>query len=249
MQNIPLIIPVFNQLTYLINIINWWRWYYPQNMIYILDNGSDYLPLRHAYKNWYGENKISIVMCSENDMAKNLKRFLDDSRHFVAHEKFQYYAVSDPDIMPHPGTPPNFLDIFRHAIENCGFHHAGFGLITHDLPDFLEDKATVLSNESEVLTKPASITYEGKTYSGFNAPIDTTFALYKRSNGGWHAPQGPESWSNSLRLFQAFHLGWYLHPQMLNEEMRHYFATAKFRDLGPVSAGKNNYRPKQYQPK
>jgi hypothetical protein len=42
MKNVPLIIPVFNQVTYLRNLILWWRWYNPQSRIFVVDNGSNY---------------------------------------------------------------------------------------------------------------------------------------------------------------------------------------------------------------
>ncbi len=240
-MNIPLIITNFNQETYLINLINWWQWYYPQNKVYILDNKSNALT-QIAYMKIINLFKlpIEVVNYEENNSVENLKDFL-------LKVSYEYYVVSDPDIMPLPNTPPNFLEIFKHAIDVDGFHHVGFGLVTHDVPDWFEGRANMLHDELSLLTKPAHIKFEGNVYSGFKAPIDTTFALYKKSNGGWTNPQSSEAWDNSLRLFYAYHLPWYIHPDHLNNEMKMYFATARYREPGVTSTGVNNYRPNKYK--
>lgn len=242
-MNCPLIIPSFNQRGYLINLINWWLWYYPNNPVYILDNNSDdyfrdtlYPLLIRLYR-----PMVTVVTFDKNDCVDNLRKFLEGS------PELEYYVISDPDIMPLPNTPPNFLEIFKHAIDNYGFHHAGFGLKTYDIPEWLEDKATLLHNELSLLTTTTEIEFDGKRYKGFKAPIDTTFALYKKSNGGWKNPQSGEAWNNSLRLFYAYHLPWYLHPSHLNPEMKNYFSTARFRIPGVTSTGVNNYRPEKYK--
>lgn len=244
MKNIPIIIPNYNQITYLLNMINWWSWYNPYGQIFVVDNGSIITDVFYERMvDLYGP-RVTIIRRSENNCVKNVRAVLDE--HPLLKE-FEYYVISDPDIMPLPDTPPNFLEIFKHAIDNLGYHHAGFGLNTNDIPDWFEGRANMLHDEMSLLTNPVSINFEGKNYRGFKAPIDTTFALYKKSNGGWSNPQSAEAWRNSLRLFQAYHLPWYLHPEHLNEEMKNYFSTAKYRIPGVTSTGVNNYRPNQYK--
>jgi len=239
MNNIPIIIPVFNQLTYLKNIINWWKWYYPENPIVIVDNGSTYEPLLEYYGKLNGE--ALIYMREENNCIDNLRAVIQN---FIGTD---YYVISDPDIMPHPNTPANFLEIFKKAIDVDGFHRAGFGLITSDLPEWLNERAMIIGNEAELKSNPVNIDFDGKWYAGFKAPIDTTFCLYKKSNGGWSAPMNGKDWGNCLRIFDAFHLGWYQHPVIVNSEMDFYFKNAKYRVPGEPSAGKNNNRPEQYK--
>lgn len=237
-KNIPLIIPVFNQLTYTKNLINWFRWYYPENPIVIVDNNSSYKPLRE----WYDSQKIaSVKLYDRNDCIRNLDHVLD------WWENSDYYIISDPDIMPHPNTPPNFLEIFKDAIDNKGFHRAGFGLITDDLPEELNEREMILGNEKELLNQPIPFYFNDKRYDGFKAPLDTTFCLYKKDNGGWSSPMNGNDWGNCLRLFKAFHYGWYLRPDFINEEMDYYFKSAKYRVPGEPSAGANNNRPNQYK--
>jgi hypothetical protein len=241
MKNIPLILPVFNQLTYLRNIINWWRWYYPENPIYIIDNGSTYASLINFYSNMNLQWKdITFIQCGKNEFISNLTKWLEN----LIKPKYQYYVISDVDIMPHPSTPPNFLEIFKNYIDNHKFHRVGFNLITEGLPQWLHEREMIIGNEAELCKTPV-LEYQG--HKGYKAPIDTTFCLYTTNNSGWQAPMNGEDWGNCLRLFEAFHSGWYIHGDHLNDEMKFYFENSKYRIPGEPSAGRNNNRPKQYQ--
>lgn len=241
MKNIPIIIPVFNQLTYLKNLINWWRWYQPENKIYIVDNGSTYKPLIDFYDTLLSDESIVVYKTGQNNFIPNLQNFL--KTHIGT--GYDYYVISDPDIMPHPNTPPNFLEVFKTAIDNHKYHRAGFNLITSDLPPYLNEREMIIGNEAELLKDREALTYGG--HMGYKAPIDTTFCLYKTENGGWKAPMDGADWGNCLRLFSAFHLMWYVDENNINEELEYYFTHAKYRVPGEPSAGKNNNRPKQYQ--
>jgi hypothetical protein len=241
-MNIPLLIPCYNQLTYLRNLINWFR-FYSNSDIYILDNASSYLPLVQYLSCIHGQDNIHVVKFQSNQGSANLKILISER---IA-KSYEYYIISDPDIMPHPSVPQDFLDIFRHCIDNLGYHHVGFCLKIDDLPDFIENKASIIKNEAHFWQDSVIITYDGRNYKAYKAPIDTTFALY-RSDMGWTKPMPPEWWNNSLRIFEAFHLPWYLDPKAINDEMDYYFKIAK----GPISIqGKmhelfTNYRPVKY---
>lgn len=231
MKDIPLIIPNFNQLTYTRNLTNWWQFYYPENPVVIIDNGSDYQPLLDWYR---AQDNIQVVKYSNNDFRKNLRHYLDA-------RSPSYYVISDPDIMPHPTTPPNFLEVFKKQVDD-GYHHVGFQLIIDDLPSWLYKRDWVIGDEKELRNNKVLI----NDYEAFKAPIDTTFALYTSRNGGWQSPMSADGWSNSLRMFYAFHLSWYIDGDKLNPEMEHYFSTAKYRIPGEPSSGVNNYRPKKF---
>lgn len=239
-KDIPFIIPNFNQVTYLRNLINQIWWYYPENPIVVVDNGSTYEPLLHYYNRLESPQSptISVVRYPENDFVKNITQFIKDTFQLC-----DYLVLTDPDLSILPTTPPNFLEIFKAAIDNHGFHHAGFGLKTDDIPAWNPKAGWIQGDEKALLSTPVTIEHEGQEYHGWKAPIDTCFALYKRDNGGWQAPMPAENWSNSLRLFEAYHLPWYLHKDYLNPEMQNYFATCKKRVLGAVTAGSNHYNP------
>jgi hypothetical protein len=239
MKNIPLVIPVFNQLTYLKNLINWWRWYYPENPIIIIDNYSTNKELLDFYAN--GDHKATVRFYPTNSFIENLKNAIE----YTVNPEFDYYVISDPDIMPHPSTPGNFLEVFKSMIDNHGFHRAGFNLITEKLPENLNERAMIIGNEAELINGKEVLSYKG--WKGYKAPIDTTFCLYKKYNGGWSAPMDGNDWGNCIRLFEAFHLGWHIDSDHLNDEMKFYFATSKYRVPGEPSAGNNNNRPNFYQ--
>lgn len=233
-NKIPLIIPVFNQLTYLKNTINWFRWYYPENPIIIVDNASNYEPLLEFYDSI---PYITVLKFKENNCIENLKATIALEELFTNTE---YYAISDPDLMPHPNTPPKFLEEFKRWID-AGYHRAGFGLITEDLPLWTHKREEIIFNEKSLL----NVSLEKNQY-GFNcykAPIDTTFAMYSKNNSGWQCPMNGDDWGRCVRVFEMFHLPWYLNADSLNDEMKNYFATCKKFVAGEPSAGKNNHRP------
>lgn len=235
MKNVPLIIPNFNQLTYLKNLINWWQWYNPESMVFVIDNDSDYKKLLFYYD---VACPAVVIRNDNNDLAKNLSGFIDSR----IKGKYEYYVISDPDIMPHPNTPPIFLEIFKQYID-MGFHHVGFNLITDDLPVWMYHREWVKGDEKALLGEPI-LTEQG--FPGYRAPIDTTFAMYTTRNSGWYSPMNGEDWSNALRLFNAFHLGWYLNEKCLPSEMENYFTTARKSVPGRNNAGCNNHRPEKF---
>lgn len=237
-KDIPFIIPNFNQLYFLRNLVNQLKWYYPENQIFVVDNGSTLPELRKYY---FECNDILAFRYPENDFVGNLSSFIE-------HEiDAEYYVISDPDLYIPPYTPPIFLEVFKAAIEQ-GYHHAGFGLKTDDIPLWNPKAGWIQGDEKALLSTPVKVMCDFMNLPeahviGHRAPIDTTFALYKRSNGGWTCPMTGEAWSNCIRLFEIYHMTWYLHKDYLNKEMVNYFNTVKKRELGKPTAGVNHYQP------
>lgn len=145
---IPLIILYRNQPTYLLNLINWWFWYYPDNTVYVVDNGSDVSGIEYATE----FDGLAWHRYYKNDCAGNLARLIDEN----IKDKYEYYCISDPDIMPHPATPPYFLEVFKAAIDQ-GYHRAGFDLITDDIPDWIHNRELIKSNEKLAGETPVTI--------------------------------------------------------------------------------------------
>lgn len=245
MKKIPLIIPVFNQSTYLQNIVLWWRWYHPDTDMYpifIVDNSSTSIQNDEYYH--YVDTRlrgVRVVRYRHNDFISNVSSFIETQ----IKENYEYYVISDPDISIHPATPPNFLKIFQYIIET-GYHRAGFGLAKDNMPEWMTDRENILYNEGELLHDPKIFTFESKEYKGYRAPIDTTMCMYSTKNTGWYPRMNGEDWANCIRIFEAFHLPWYLHPEHINSEMDYYFLTCKKFTPGQASSGLNNNRPKQY---
>ena len=266
-MNVPLLIPSFNQLTFLRNLVNWYQYYRPGDDIWILDQASDHAPLLEWYDTVHGKHGVHVVRFKENRAKLNLKTFIGEHK-----AEYPYYIISDPDIMPHPAVPRTFVDAFRHLIDEKGFHHVGFCLRISDLPVWLPDSTRdgIMKMESQYWhsngwvtaghwCNPVAVSWEGRDYTGYRTPIDTTFAMY-RSSEGWESPMRDEWWNNALRVFDAFHLGWYMDPNDCGAEMDHYYRSCKRRTekgivtettVEPDSAGVdillNTHRPARYQ--
>lgn len=221
-KTIPLVILNFNQMTYTINLINWWNYYTDFAPVYVVDSASTYPKLLDFYKNM-PFNNVTVIEHEYNKGALLLREFV----HGYIHENYDYYVLSNPDICPHPAIPENFMEILRCCIDEYKYDHAGFILKTDDIPDFYNKKEEVLAWEKQWFKKPTKITYNNKTYKAFEAPIDLTFAMYKTANGGWMRHDDKKKWANSIRIFEAFHYGWYVPHTTSIPENRYYFRTAR----------------------
>lgn len=235
---IPLIIPNFNQLTWLMQLILWWNYNTKNQPVIILDNCSTYPPLIDFYKNHSFKN-VTLVRCKENNCGNNLRKYISDK--IVG--KYEYYCISNPDILPHPATPEFFLDILRTCIDRYKYHHAGFKLIINDLPGFIDNKNTILNQERKFWDRQVMITHNNINYKAFIAPIDLTFCMFTTKNSGWHYPMDRTEWNNSIRILDAFHLGWYVHPNTAIEEPKFYFKTCLRKATTKHVKGVNNYKP------
>lgn len=244
MTKIPLVCLSFNQKTYLQQLMLHWRFYHPDpetHPIIIFDNGSTSFQLLNFLAQVKDEEGITVWHYEDNNFIPNLTHLIDN---FIK-PHYQYYVLSDCDIQPHPSTPWNYLDVFKHLIDS-GYHRAGFGLILDDLSPNLHLRANIIHDENENLKQPFDFEFEGKTYNAHKAAIDTTFALHTTKNTGWYAPMSGKDWSNCVRVFRAYHLTWHLDFDNINPEMDFYFKLAKYRVPGQPSAGSNNCRPVHY---
>lgn len=246
-MTIPLIIPNFNQKTYLINIINWWNYYTNNAPVYIIDNASTYEPLLNLYKILPQVfPNVVLELCDENNCGNNLKNFINK----YIHLNYEYYVISNPDIQPKPDVPENFLHIFKEVLDFNGFHRVGFGLAIDDIPEDLHNKSDVLRNETPHWKNKQIVTVLGKKYKGYKTGIDLTFCLYKTANGGWLSNKEGSNFANALRLFAAYHFGWYVNNNTVIEENINYFKTARTKKTAQTSSsikGVNTYAPEEYK--
>jgi hypothetical protein len=247
MKPIPLIIPNYNQKTYLVNIINWWNYYTNNAPVYVLDNASTYEPLLSLYKNiQLLFPNVTLQLCEVNNCGDNLRTFLNE----YIHDKYDYYVISNPDIQPKPDVPENFLAIFKEVLDLNGFHRVGFGLAIDDIPEDLHNKTDVIKNETPHWKHKVLVTAAGKKYKGFRTGIDLTFCLYKTENGGWLSTKEGGNFANALRLFMAYHFGWYVNNTTTIEENINYFKTARTKKTAQSSSdvkGVNTYAPAEFK--
>jgi hypothetical protein len=176
--------------------------------IVLLDNGSTYAPLLDLYERTPHE----VVRLGDNVGHKSL--WVDElvERLGVSGP----FVFTDPDIVPIEECPLDAIDYFAEVLDRYpGYSKAGFGLKIDDLPDHFEHKSNVLAWESRFWRcRLAPRLYE--------APIDTTFALYR-------APRehSPRSAIRTGYPYLARHTTWYLDSDDLPEEERYYRAHAR----------------------
>ena len=189
--------------------------------------------------NWYATcegTNVTIVRNDINDLGINLTKVLKD-----VHKKHSHYCISNPDIQPFPSVPENFLEIFKYFINKLRFHRAGFALDVDTIPDSLYGD-NVRKWEKKYNGDNYSFKYNGELITGTKAPLDLTFAMYKSSDGWDVDIVNTPNWWNSIRLFKAFHFGWYIPENTKIKEHINYFNTCRhYTDKVLPSKGVNNW--------
>ncbi|TAG24335.1 MAG: glycosyltransferase family 2 protein [Cytophagia bacterium] len=171
--------------------------------IVILDNASTYPPLLEYYKNC--PHRVVLLGKNAGYMA------LWESPIF---EEFKndFYVYTDPDLLPIAQCPKDFMEVFLKLLaENADIKKVGFSLKIDDLPDCFPKKQEIVAIESKYWQRKRS-------EWAYDAPIDTTFALYRPGAKGDHRAKG----LRTVYPYVARHLPWYLDPQNLPEEEIYY---------------------------
>ena len=201
--NVPIIINNFNRYTYLLQLITWLENNGYTNIV-ILDNNSTYPPLL----NYYAITKHNVVYLKKNSGYKALWE-----TEIFKNYKRGYYVYSDPDLVPDENCPADIVfklyEVLKKysAIEKCGP-----ALRTDNLPDYYNNKLQVQSWEAKHWLDQV----EKDLY---NAPVDTTFALYKPF------AKGEAEKCKAFRLagkYSFLHLPWYVNSLNLSEEELYY---------------------------
>lgn len=169
------------------------------NEIILVDNNSTYKPLLK----FYNENpyNVNIVKTWENHAHRSPWR----CRLVPARER---YVVTDPDVIPDPDCPKDFLDVMNAILDAApDIQKVGFGLRIDDLPDHYAAKENVINWEKGLWGCQRDVL----GYEGHEVPIDTTFALYREGTTvGMYS--SPTEVFPALRLgppYVARHLPWY----------------------------------------
>lgn len=115
-----------------------------------------------------------------------------------------YYVLTDPDVLPIRECPSDYVEQFYHILEKYPYKtKVGFSLKLDDLPENYRYKYDIIRFESFYWEK--RMQYQFPIY---DAPIDTTFALYKPGRATIK-----EKFYDGIRTgypYIARHLGWYV---------------------------------------
>lgn len=171
----------------------------PRVEIHILDQESTYPPLLEFYK----------TISEEVHYAKNEGPYSAWDPKYK-HLRKDYFIVADTDCM-YDGVPDDWLDVMLNVIKQPGSPKIGFSLEIEDLPNTDTGKQSY---------KHEAKYWENKINLGWDAHVDTTFALYR----------GNMSFSyNAIRLDRPYcikHAPWYINDCCIPEEWQYYLEHA-----------------------
>ena len=204
-KNVPVFIISFNRLSYLVRLVEWLEIAGFKN-INIVDNNSTYPPLlEYLQSSKYKVHRMDVNYgylvvwkCGK------FKEILDNN----------YYIVSDCDVLPAEECPLEVTHYFFKILKKYKrTTKAGFALKIDDLPGHFIFRDSVINWEKKF--------WINKKEDGlFDAPIDTTFALYRPG-----IYPSDKKWWKSIRTdspYIARHLPWYVDSSILTEEDKYY---------------------------
>lgn len=201
----PIIINNRNRYTYLLQLISWLEKNNYTN-IYIIDNDSTYKPLIDYYKTT--KHKVFFLNNNVGYMALWKTKIFEEFKN-------DYYVYTDPDVIPNKNCPADVVyQLFKVLRANFYIEKCGAALKIDDLPDFYKNKHSVIADEKK---------HWDKKVSGFvyDAPVDTTFALYRP------LASGNAEDCKSYRLsgnYDFHHLPWYENSSNPTEEDKYYIS-------------------------
>jgi hypothetical protein len=202
-KKIPIIINNRNRLSYLTALISWLEKKGYHN-IYIIDNNSSYPPLL----NYYHSTKYKVFRLKDNVGHLALWKTGIYNRF-----KRNYYAYTDPDILPIQECPDDFMEFFMKKLDQYkSIEKIGFGLKLDDIPEHYVDKHKVIEWEKKF--------WVNEVEPGiFDADIDTTFALYRPLTNNHLTPLKAY---RTVGKYLARHLPWYENTAQPLEENEYY---------------------------
>ena len=206
-KRVPIVINSYNRVAYLERQVAALRELGYENL-YVIDNASTYEPLLDYYERenlrvFYLDANVGYLSLWKTSVRKE---FLSN-----------YYVYTDPDILPAEECPDDFVRHFGEVLDRYpDAAKAGFGLKINDLPDSYAERDGVVAHEQKF--------WQRRIAPGlFQAPIDTTLALYRPSvSGGW--------WLPAVRTdapYIARHLPWYADSANPSEEDVFYRGSAE----------------------
>lgn len=134
----------------------------------LIDNDSSYEPLL----DFYNSTEHTVARLTENlgHKAAWLADLLPKNERFI---------LTDPDVIPMSTCPKDFIEIMNTVLDAVPIvDKVGLGLKIDDLPEHYKLKYDVITWEQQFWARPCG---EIKNVQIFDAPVDTTFALYREN--------------------------------------------------------------------
>jgi glycosyltransferase involved in cell wall biosynthesis len=217
----PVIIPCFNNPTYVASML---RQLQERNIgnIILLDNRSSYPEMLELLDNV--RNEVRVIRLRRN---YGPEYFFRNWLFYLRLPKI--FCVTDPDLRFNPAMPVDFIDILKEATVKFNVGKAGLALDISDASRLRSVRIShggknysILEWEAQFWKHQISTTGEGDPI--YNAPIDTTFAVY---NKAIFKKKDPLRAVRFAGRFIAQHLPWYVDVGLPKKEEEFYRATGQ----------------------
>lgn len=209
--SIPIIIINFNQLYCLQKLLSFLTENNFQNIV-IIDNASTYEPLLDFYKSI--SHKVKLHLLSENYGHRVFWKRKDLQMLYGS----GFYVITDADVVPMDDCPADFLLHFKNILlANKKLSKVGFSLDLKSIPECNLNREMIVKWESKFWN-------DCHDNVGYDAPIDTTFALYRPLN-----QFDINRFHSAIRTkppYVAKHFGWLIDSQNPTLEQKFYQQTS-----------------------
>lgn len=217
MKSVPIFINCRDRLEPLLSLLNYLE-RTDHDEIYLLDNDSAYPPLLE----YFAATPHRVIR-----LGRNVGRLaLWDANVLTELNVTGMFVFSDPDIIPDADCPLDAIEYFAEILDRYPQRaKVGFGLRIDDLPDSYRFKNEVVVWESQFWERQLAPRL-------YDAPIDTTFALYRGP-----MPDGFErsnEFERSIRTgypYVARHTPWYCDDRSLSDDETFYRKRAEGSDV------------------
>ena len=219
-DNVPIVIPTFNTVSYLKFMIDQLEDRAWTNII-VADNNSTYPPMI-KYLNSLAD-RHNVVLMGDNFGPRIFTENKD-----ICSSMPKYFIVTDPDLIFNKNMPLTAINKMRRVVDMYNLSKAGLAIEIHDDEErgrfFNADQ--VDRWESNYWNRPIN-QYPEKDQL-YAAPIDTTFCLYNRDkflSEIDHVPGRMTCNTSAVRIagrFTCRHMGWWAEQPLTEEEYEFY---------------------------
>jgi hypothetical protein len=210
----PVVINCRDRVAPLKKLVGWLERHGHQRIV-LVDNASSYPPLLRYLE----RTKHYVVRLDRNTghLAPWESGVIDT--HIGADE---YYVETDGDVVPESFCPGGVLDLLREILDRYPEHcKAGPGLRIDNLPRWSSHRREIMRWERQFWESPIAAVPDGWP-TLYEAPIDTTFAMYR--------PSAEPLLDKAIRTgfpYVARHEPWYSNAWRPSREDRYYRAHAR----------------------
>jgi len=206
-DNIPVFIIMHDLFTWPVQMAEYIA-HLPEARPIFVDNASTYPPLLDYYENCPYE----VIRLEDN-----LGHHSPWEANIIEERTNDLYVVTDPDL-DLSSVPTDVLIRLEAGLKaHPTISKAGLSIEINNIPLDYPKRDQVLVWETPFWARPLP---DGRWY---DAPIDTTFAMYS-INKGW--PGGFMGALRAARPYTVKHLPFYLTPQNMSDEYRYYMEHA-----------------------